>query len=262
MRLVVSLAVSLAAVASALAQGPTLPPNSMVNGASFRPAADPGGAVAPGTIVAIFGSNLAGSVQQAMSVPLSTTLGDTSVTFNNVSAPLFFVSGGQVNAQVPFETPAGTVSVQVRRQSGTSTQQMAIAGVSPGIFTLPATGMGPAAILHADTFQIVTQSAPARPSEFLLIFCTGLGPVDPPVPSGHAAPSAEPLARTVRSTSVLVNIGNPPMPAQVFFSGLAPGFVGLYQINVQLPAAPPRGTQPIQIVVNNVPSNSATIEIQ
>ena len=104
-----------------LAQAPNLPANSVVNGGSFRPATDPNGAIAPGTIVAIFGSNLASATQVALSVPLSTTLLDTSVTFNAGSssfpAPLFFVSTNQINAQVPFEVPAGTgaVTVQVRR---------------------------------------------------------------------------------------------------------------------------------------------------
>ena len=156
------------------AQAPDLPPSSVVNGASFRPAADPNGAVAPGAIVAIFGANLAGETQLAMSVPLSTRLPDTaegtSVTFNipgsSISAPLFFVSSAQINAQIPFGVPVGTgtVSVQVRRGSETSaTQPVQVADVSPGIFTVNQNGTGAGAILHADNFQAVSPIAPARP---------------------------------------------------------------------------------------------------
>ncbi len=250
------------------AQAPDLPPSSVVNGASFRAAADPNGAVAPGAIVAIFGANLAGETQLAMSVPLSTRLPDTPegtrVTFTvgntDFDAPLFFVSAGQMNAQVPFEVTAGAALVRVQRGSETSaTQSVQVANVSPGIFTVNQQGTGAGAILHADTFQAVSESDPARPGEFLLIFCTGLGPVDPSVPSGDLAPSTEPLARTVNVP--MVNIGG--MPAQVTFSGLAPGFVGLYQVNLQVPQGIPSGAQEIEIVINGVPSReNVTIAAQ
>ena len=225
---------------------PTLPANSVVNGASFRPATDPNGAIAPGAIVAIFGTDLASDTLVATEVPLPTTLGDTSVTFNDIPAPLFFVSSVQINAQVPFElmTGAGTVSVQVTRGTeSTEAQPIAITAVSPGVFTLNQQGTGAGAILHADDFQPVSESAPPRPGEFLLIFCTGLGPVQPEVQSGQIAPSAEPLARTL--STPLVNIAG--LPALVTFSGLAPGFVGLYQVNVQVPAGVPAGTQSVEL---------------
>src|SRR5213593_103470 len=95
---VFALTILMALAASAVrAQTPSLPAGSVVNGASFRPASDPNGAIAPGAIVAIFGANLASATQLALSVPLSTTLLDTSVTFSvggsSFPAPLFFVSG-------------------------------------------------------------------------------------------------------------------------------------------------------------------------
>ena len=240
---------------------PTLPTNSVVNGASFRPAAEANSAIAPGAIVAIFGTDLAGGIEVATDVPLPTTLGDTSVTFDDIAAPLFFVSPTQINAQVPFELMTGTgmVMVQVRRGSETSeAQPIGIAAVSPGIFTLNEQGTGAGAILHAEDFQPVNDSAPAQPGEFILIFCTGLGSVQPEVPSGDVAPSTEPLARTV--TLPMVNIAG--IAADVAFSGLAPGFVGLYQVNAQVPAGVPAGTQEVEILVNNVPGNTVTIAVQ
>ncbi len=240
---------------------PTLPSNSVVNGASFRPATDPNGAIAPGAIVAIFGTDLASDTVLAEDVPLPTTLGNTSVTFNDIPAPLFFVSGTQINTQVPFElmAGAGTVTVQVKRGSETSeAQPIGLAAVSPGVFTLNQQGTGDGAILHADNFQPVSDSDPAQPGEFILIFCTGLGPVQPEVPSGDVAPSSEPLARTV--TLPMVNIAG--IAADVAFSGLAPGFVGLYQMNVQVPGGVPSGTQEVEIIINNVPGNTITIAVQ
>ena len=198
----------------------------MVNGASFRPATDPDGAIAPGAIVAIFGTDLAGGTQLASAVPLPTTLGDSRVTFNDIAAPLFFVSGGQINAQVSFElmTGAGTVTVQVKRGSETSAAQpIAIATVSPGIFTLNQQGTGQGAILIANTpflaapTGVLKNSRPAQRGEFISIFCAGLGPVQPEVQSGDVAPSTEPLARTV--SLPMVNIAG--IAADVTFSGLA-----------------------------------------
>ena len=87
------------------------------------------------------------------------------MTFNNIPAPLFFVSGAQINAQVPFELMigAGSVTVQVKRGTESSEPQpIEIANVSPGIFTLNRQGTGVGAILHADDFQPVSESAPAR----------------------------------------------------------------------------------------------------
>ena len=251
---------------------PVIGQNGIVNGASFRPATDLNGAITPGAIVAIFGTDMASSTEVASEVPLPTMLGETSVTFNGIAAPLFFVSPGQINAQVPFELVAGAESVTVQLTRGSETseaQPIAIAAVSPGIFTLNEQGTGAGAILHAADFQPVTESNPALPGEFLLIFCTGLGPVLPDVPSGNVAPGTEPLARTV--SLPLVNIGG--IPAEVVYSGLAPGFVGLYQVNVEVPVGisppttqPPEGVSPpvthnLEIINNGVPSNIVEVPV-
>ena len=246
---------------------PILPANSVVNGASFRPATEPNSAIAPGAIVAIFGTDLASDIVLAQEVPLPTTLGDTSVTFNGIPAPLFFVSGTQINAQVPFElmTAAGSVTVQVKRGSETSTAQpIGMAAVSPGVFTLNQDGTGQGTILIANTpflaapTGVLEDSRPAQREEFISIFCTGLGLVQPEVPSGDVAPSTPPLAETLSPT--LVNIAG--LPALVTFSGLAPGFVGLYQVNVQVPAGVPSGVQEVEIIINGVPGNTITIAVQ
>ena len=230
---------------------PSLAENSTVNGASFAKIA-----IAPGAIVSIFGADFAGSGLSASSVPLPTILGDTSVTFNGIAAPLFFVSNGQINAQAPFDLPAGfAVSIQVRRGSTLSIVRSAnVAAVSPGIFIVDqASSAG--AVLHAVDFSLVSSSSPARPGEFLLIYCTGLGPLRIPVRSGDQAPSVPPLAETINLPEVRIA----GLPANVTYSGLAPGFVGLYQINVQAPAGLPAGNQTVQITTLGVASNTATI---
>lgn len=242
-------------ISASLSGPPLLPDSSTVNGASFAR----NFAIAPGAIVAIFGTDLAAGARVATTAPLPTILGDTSVTFNGVAAPLFFVSANQINAQAPFDLPssAGSVSIQVRRGGSLSAVRTAsLAAVSPGLFLVDqATSAG--AILHADSFRLVSNSDPARPGEFLLIYCTGLGPVRVPVRSGERAPRVPPLAET--TSSPIVSIAG--LTATVSYAGLAPDFVGLYQVNAQVPAGATAGNQPVRLTINGVASNTATITV-
>jgi len=240
---------------TAASSQPAVWPGGVVNAASYRPAADPNGAIAGGSLIAIFGADLASGTQAASSFPLPATLLDTRVIFNNIPAPLLYVSPGQINAQVPFEIQPGAVQVQASRGGVAGAVREVIAGaVSPGIFTLDQQGQG--AVLHADDFRPVNENAPARSGETVIIFCTGLGPLRSPVSSGGAAPDPAPETQS----KPLVNIAN--LPAAVTYAGLAPGFAGLYQVNVQLPAGLPAGVQPLQIIINGVPSNTVGLRIK
>jgi len=238
----------------------------VVNGASFRRATEPNGAVAPGAIATIFGTDLASSTEVAPGVPLPTTLGETSVTFNGTAAPLFVVSGGQINAQVPFTLLPGEVSVQVNRGSEVSAvQPVTVASVSPGIFTINQQGTGQGAVLIANTatFAAPSGSIPGREAQpvnrlgFISIYCTGLGDVT------NRPPSGEPPAVGGQSVSLqtpTVTIGGVEVP--VSFSGLT-GFVGLYQVNVQVPSEAPTGDAvDVVITIGGIPSNTATIAVQ
>ena len=228
---------------------PTLTANSTVNAASLSQ-----GAIAPGMIVAISGANFATSVQSASTMPLPTVLGNTSITFNGVAAPLFSVSASQIYAQAPFNLPAGVASIQVSQGSALSAAQTVnVAAASPGIFIVDR-AISAAAVLHAADYSLVTSSSPARPGEYLLIYCTGLGAVGTSVASGAMAPSVPPDSTVQPPTVSIANLS-----ANVTFAGLAPGFVGLYQINVQAPAGLPTGNQPVQTVTFGVVSNIATI---
>ncbi len=236
---------------------PSLSAGGIVSGASFRPAADPAGGVAPGSIVAIFGTELSTATAGAEVVPLPSVLSDTLVTFNNLTAPLFFVSPTQIVAQVPFDLPVGPAGVQVRRGGLPSPPQMVrVAAVSPGIFALSGQGAGAGAILHAADFSLVSDEAPARPGEFVAIYCTGLGALQTPVTTGEVPPVPPP--RSLATPEVYIA----DRPAVVSFSGLAPGLVGVYQVNVQVPTQTPAGTHFVQMLVNGVFSNSVTMAVQ
>jgi uncharacterized protein (TIGR03437 family) len=237
-------------VSGNLAGPPSLAENSTVNAASFA-----GIAIAPGAIVSIFGKDFASSNLSASTMPLPKILGDTSVTFNGVAAPLYFVSNGQINAQAPFDLPIGSAaSIQVRRGAAVSAVRTAnVAAVSPGIFIIDQASNG--AVLHNSDFSLVSSSSPARPGEYLAIFCTGLGALKTPVKSGDAAPSVPPLAETINLPTVSIA----GLPAYVSYSGLVPGIVGLYQVNVLVPAGLTTGNQRVQITTLGVASNIAMI---
>jgi uncharacterized protein (TIGR03437 family) len=124
--------------------------NGVVNAGSFVV-----GSVAPGTIVSIFGGALANQTLSASTLPLPGSLAGTSVTLAGQSMPLFFVSSGQINAQVPFLIQSGSAPLVVRTSSGASTNfSVSIAATSPAVFTTTADGKGAAISVHAD-FRLV-----------------------------------------------------------------------------------------------------------
>jgi uncharacterized protein (TIGR03437 family) len=133
---------------------------------------------------------------------------------------------------LPFNLPENYATIQVINNGVASNRVTVYANnTAPAVFTTPIpNGVGMASALHANLTQINTAS-PARPGESILLFLTGLGAVNPPVADGVPAPS-NPLSATVVPISVLFGI----QEGLVTFSGLAPGFVGLYQINVTVPA--------------------------
>jgi uncharacterized protein (TIGR03437 family) len=222
---------------------PTFTPQSVVSAASFQPGAS------PGSIVSIFGSNLANGTGSASTLPLPTSLAGAKLTLNGTPMPLFYVSPTQINAQIPFGALSpGTLKIQ---NHGAGSQDLTIVAASPGIFTA---GGAQGAILNAD-YSLADAVHPAPAGSTVLIFCTGLGAVLPLVAEGVAAPS-NPPATTTAFPQVFVNT-NTLVP--VSFSGLSPGFVGLYQVNFQLPAVVPNGPIKVRLSMGGVASNEVTI---
>jgi uncharacterized protein (TIGR03437 family) len=105
-----------------------------------------------------------------------------------------------------------------------------VAATAPGVFSLDRNGIGPGAILHSD-FSLVNVAHPSKIGETVLVFLTGLGAVAPPVADGTAG-GATPLSKAAAAVNVLIG----GVTATVSYAGLAPGFPGLYQINVAVPA--------------------------
>ncbi len=212
---------------------PTIGSGGVVNAASFVSA--PNNQVAQGQLISIFGSNFTtGGPYGASTVPLPTTLGptNTSVSACGKAVPLIFVAATQINAQLPVEcSVSGTSPLTVTSNGQTSTAEPAsLAVASPGIFTVLSSGVGDGAITHVDG-SIISQTSPAKPGETVIVYCTGLGAVQSPVATGAAATGADST-----TNGVTVQMGSGKVNAPVAYAGLTPGFVGLYQINVVIPA--------------------------
>lgn len=241
----------------ALAQSPHLNTGGVVNAASFQPVG-----IAPGSLISLFGTGLATATASAGTLPLPTSLNGTEVLVDGLPAPLTFVSPKQINAQVPFEAAGLTqIAVQVFVNGVASEIVTAPISFSPGIFSTNQTGIGQGAVLLGNG-ALASQGngigvpvRPAVPGDFISIFATGLGEVTNPPATGAAA-SATSLSNLVGPISV--SIGG--VPATVTFAGLAPNFVGLFQINVQVPANVPFGsTVPVVLVIGRTTSNQVTI---
>jgi uncharacterized protein (TIGR03437 family) len=231
-------------------QSPVDPHNAVTNAASYS--AD---AVAPGAIVSVFGASLSAGTTQSGAAPLPTALGDTSVTFNGIPAPLFFASTQQVNAQVPFEVAAGSAIAEVVSNSGIALTQLTVGAAGPGIFTSDGSGTGNGALIDAVTGAVITSSQPIPAGNYLGIYCTGLGAVTPATTTGNVPAT---LTQTTATPTVLID----GQTASLLWAGLAPGFVGLYQVNAQVPATLPTGTHRLQLVVNGATSNTVTFAVR
>ena len=238
------------------------------------PVAFPGGVVNNGTFVgnqllalgdiaAVFGDQFTyGDPASASSLPLGTTLGNTQVMVNGTAAPVYYVSPGQINFQIPFEAATGDSTIQVIRNGTPSNTIYAnIASAAPSFLLLN----GGYVIMTTPAGALTgISSAPAHANDVVVIYTIGLGPTSPAVPSGTGSPSSPPA--TVTETQVCFSehaaVSQPPVCSTAQFSGLTPGFVGLYQINVQIPTGLPTGNVPIYFTVAGQASDQEMIALQ
>lgn len=242
----------------------------VVNAATFQS----GLPVAPGSIATIGGGAMAASVSQATGTTWPSTMVNRQVVFNDqLASPLYFVGQNQINFQVPSNTAVGLNRVAVRQADtgeliagGT----VVIATAAPGLFTAAQNGAGQVAALNQNN-SVNSSSNPAAAGSTIQLFGTGQGLVSPAVQDGTAAP-VSPLSNTVAvptsdtntcqnmQPSVCVLVGS--TLGTVGYSGLAPGNIGLWQINVVIPTSTPSGTVGLRVIIDGVPSNQVTISVR
>jgi uncharacterized protein (TIGR03437 family) len=223
-----------------------------------------GESLAQGDIAALFGDQFTfGDPQQASSLPLPAILGGTQVLVNGQPVPVYYVSPGQINFEIPIDAATDDATVQVVRNGQAG--NLAYLNIKPS---------EPRFITNGGTYAIMTTpngaltgipSHPLTAGDIVVIYTIGLGPTSPSVPSGTASP-ASPLA-VIDPTTVLACFGNnsPFSPAPCVnpqFVGLTPAFVGLYQINLAIPQGLASGNLSFSFTVNGVPSDVVQLAVQ
>jgi len=240
---------------------PAIAENGIVDAAGF----ERGKPVAPGSLISIFGTDLSDTVDQAQSFPLPMALDFVNVSFDVPSAGLslpgrlLYVSRGQINLQIPWELQ-GQSSVLVKVTIGSSRSNvytLPLGPYSPSLFEFKDLSFNTFAAVLDENNKVIVPGNPALRGHAIQIFANGLGPVSNQPDSGEAAPS-NPLAQT--TTNPTVTIGG--KPAQVVFSGLAPGFPALYQLNVIVPPDALTGTQSIAVTIGGVSSKASNLAVQ
>jgi uncharacterized protein (TIGR03437 family) len=229
-----------------------------LNGANFVV----GRALAPGAIASLYplGIQFTQDTASFSQLPLPRDLADLQVLVDDRPAPLFFVSPGQINFQVPMSTAqSGTVEVQVMRRS--TGQTIAGGGLpmnvaSPALFTAGSTGAGQVLAVNEDGTPNSKEN-PAKRGSVISLFGTGQGFIPNAPPDGEPAQG---IIETPEKPRVIINTGFVE-EADILYSGLAPGFVGLWQINVRIPmTVPPSSSVPNGILVvvlhKGIPSNN------
>jgi len=240
-------------------QAPILNPNGIVNNATFLV----GAALAPGMVAAAKGADLSTSACPSPNttcvspnVPIPTALQGTQLIVGGRLAPLYYVSGAQVNAQIPAEL--------------TPNQQYAAVGIVNNQLTLPVqvtvVPLAPAVIQfqdasliaqHGADYSLVTPTSPAQPGEHIIMYLVGMGATNPVVLSGAAAPSTAPLASAVVQPTLTVGTLN----ALIYFAGLTPGAVGLYQIDFQVPPNASAGNLQVVVQQGTITANITTLPV-
>jgi uncharacterized protein (TIGR03437 family) len=213
----------------------------LANGASFRQT------YSPGMVLTVFGTNLADATWVASSVPLPVQAAGVSVTVGGVGAPLYYVSPGQLNVQIPYETPVGKPTVLTVTNNGrTVTTTLTVAAAAPGVFT--------------DTNGAIVPVSNVARGGIVTLYLTGLGAVSPAISTGAAPAAGTPVSQLpVPAQLTTVSIGG--VDAATEFAGIPTALVGVAQINLRIPLAAPLGTQSVVVSVGGIASAPATLTV-
>jgi len=234
---------------------PYILPNGIVNGAGVTPQA----AVAPGSVVSVFGANLASTVAVGPASPLLQTLGGVTARLGSQVLPLYFVSPSQINFQLPPGLPSGPQTLTISSNGQADVQGVfQVAADAPGIFPASvADGVTFGVVTHSDGTP-VTSSAPAQAAETLTVFGTGFGATVPARPEGFAVPASPGYLLTDPAT---VQIGGVPVDSSAAFAW--PGSVGVDVIQFVVPGGlPPGANAPLTVTVGGAISNTVALPVQ
>ena len=249
---------------------PAINAGGIVDAASFKLTS-----VAPGSWISVFGTNMSDTTQgnsgvnvafdncslcNVVNQALPMGIDGASFSFDTSSQSLpgrmNYVSPTQLNLQVPWELTGASAAVKsIVNYTYGAEYALSLAQYSPGFFVIdPANDVAALDL----SYNLVNSGNPVARGDYVQLFMNGLGPVSNQPGDGLAAPSG-PLAQTMATPTIM--IGGQPVTA-VQFSGLAPGFVSLYQVNVQVPAGISAGAQPITCTIGGVTSTTAQLWVK
>ncbi len=212
---------------------------------------------APGALLSLYGSDFSQQTAATGGYPLPRTLGETVVLINGVAAPLYFVSPGQINVQVPWESGTGEFFLQVRRSGAVSNALMLkVEGVYPSLFTYSYKSIELAAALNAATNSVITTDSPLPTNGIVSLYASGLGSLSGANPAS-GIPFAE--AGTI-SRTLSVKVGG--ALASVLYAGAAPGFAGVYQVNARMPEGLGPGNYAVWIEIGGRASNGGILAVR
>jgi uncharacterized protein (TIGR03437 family) len=215
-------------------------------------------AVGSGGLISVFGTNLSAVTQSSGSVPLPTILGESCLTVNGQPAPLSLVSPNQINAQMPVSV-SGSTTLLLRTPGGVSdTFNMTVSPQAPSVFRSRPQGATSelATVVRSSNGLLVTPSNPIHRGDDITIYATGMGTTVPAVADGAAAPTT-PLAQL--QTYPAVALGG--IPLEVTFAGLAPGQVGVYQVNARVGIGAPLGWNVPLTIDQGGPTTSLDVRV-
>jgi uncharacterized protein (TIGR03437 family) len=233
---------------TSIAAGPATP--AISSGGVIGSWAPGAGPVAPGSLLSIYGSGFAVAENQPATLPLPTNVAGTTVNINGNPAPILYASAGQMNVQVPYEVAPGTAVVTVNNVCGVS--QPVVFQVSQAAPYILQGGTGDAVAFNQDG-SLNSPSNPAPAGTVIVVFLTGIGPLDNPVATGAGA-SGSPLSRATLPNSATIGGWN----STVDFLGLTPGTAGVAQADLTVPGLSP-GAYAVVVTVGGVASNGPTI---
>ncbi len=217
--------------------------------------------VSPGALATIFGNGnvLAATTVQGFGLPLPSSSNGTSVTMNGILCPLLYLSPAQINVQTPMELQPGTATVVVNNNGKSFSATVLVLAAGPGFFTTDSYATGGLAIVQDSTTGALRNSGnPATPGEYVTMYFTGIGPVTNNPGTGNAAGTGNLLPQASSSVGLTVN----GAAVQPLFVGLTPGFVGLGQLNFQVPASTPSGNAiPVLLTIGGVASKTVVMSV-
>jgi uncharacterized protein (TIGR03437 family) len=221
-------------------------PNTGLSIAGVANAASYTQTFAPGMLMYVAGSQLSPVVQIAGSVPFPEFMGDVSASINGLAAPLFYVSPGQMNVQIPYEITPGSATLLITTFGQIFGMAFNVSATAPGIF------------MAQDGSLVPTASGAL--GDTLPLFITGQGAVSPAVATGAAPFSGTPLSQ-LPAPILPVTVTVAGITAPTTFVGIPPGLVGVTQINFTIPQNAPLGPQPVVVAIGGVSSAPVTLTV-